>query len=357
MIKNPAFNEKFTLKFRTLLVIMSLLSAFLLSSGCGDDPTIEKPPVVEKDTLIVKGQGSTTPYFTGTFIDFWNKEIWTDNQWTAHLNEMKEIGIKTLFVQFTAYNDYLWTDSNSDYSSSIYKDVLYNLLNAANKADMNVFVGLYFNENYWNNTTNSSELNLQAQRSIDLADDIWLRLKNNKSFAGWYISQEGAPYYYGTEEKFNLLKNKLINPIATHCKMISDKPVSTTVFFNNTITTVNKFKTFMKRMATCDLDLIMIQDGIGVGHCGFDDLDKYFEVANEGLFAEGGFKGALWADVETFTTNNTPESFDNLKEKLTILSPYVRNMVIFQYYNDMSPSGPGGLQAKELRDAYLNYLP
>ncbi len=335
---------------------MVLLSATTFT-GCEDDMPAKVPPVVPVDTLIIGGSGNTTPYIDGTFIDFWNKENWTDNQWTAHMNEMKEIGITTLFIQFTAYNHHIWTDSDNTYSTSVYKNALYNLLNAANKADVNVFVGLYFNENYWDNASNATEMSLHAQRAMDLADDIWLQSKNLKSFAGWYISQEGAPYYYNTEAKFKVLKNNLINPIANHCKALGDKPVTTTVFFNHNIASTTKFRTFMKRMSTCNLDVIMVQDGIGVDHCNLEDLDKYYKAANDGLFVDGNFNGAFWADVETFTPQGKPESFVVVKEKLETISKYVRKIVTFQYYSDMSPSGPNGSLAKKLRDDYKAYAP
>ncbi|MCF6351833.1 MAG: DUF4434 domain-containing protein [Cyclobacteriaceae bacterium] len=348
-LKNTLFSNK---------VLFMALSLWLITTISCKEKTVEpviKPPI-EEDTIIVGGIGSTTPFINGTFIDFWGKSGWAATQWDAHMVEMKEIGIQILFVQFSAYNEIIWIDSPNDYSTIIYENALANLLNSAERNDIKVYVGLYFNENYWQNASNAAEMNLHAQRSKEVANAIWKRSKNNKAFAGWYISHEGAPYYYDTETKFNVLKNNLINPIANYCKSISDKPVLTTVFFNHNLTDIQKFRLFMKRMAKCNLDAILLQDGIGVSHASLETIGSYYQAANDGLFTDGSFKGAFWADIETFTPpDGEPESFAVVKEKLTIIAPTVSKIITFQYYKDMSPSGPNGTLANVLRQDYYNY--
>ena len=347
----------FLIKTRTLFILLFLSSILITGCDKGDHPIVPDDEEETGDTLIHGGIGTTTPYIKGTFIDFWGKENWTGALWDTHMQEMKELGIGIIFVQFSAYNEQIWCDSPNDYSTDIHKNALTDLLSAAERNEMNVFVGLYFNENYWQNASNPDEMSLHAQRSMDLSDDIWKSAKHNKSFAGWYISQEAAPYYYDTEAKFNVLKNNLINPIAYHCKSISDKPVTTTVFFNHDLTSTSDFRLFMKRISKCSLDAILLQDGTGVGHCNLAELNEYFQAANDGLFTDGNFKGAFWADMETFTPQSKPESFTVIEEKLSIIAPLVRNIVIFQYYTDMCPTGPGGSEASKLRNDYLNYLP
>ena len=148
------------------------------------------------------------------------------------MKEMKEIGIETLIIQFSSYNESIWCNSENNYSSGKFINALPNLLEAAKMNNIGVYVGLYFNEEYWANTTNHETLSIHAQRSKDLANDIWEQYGDNTSFIGWYISHEPAPYYYNNEEKFNILKNNLVNPIANHCKAISNKPVAIAPFFN-----------------------------------------------------------------------------------------------------------------------------
>jgi hypothetical protein len=220
-------------------------------------------------------------------------------------------------------------------------------------------VGLYFNEEFWSNTTNEEILNIHARRSINLAKEIWDQYRDYTSFKGWYISHEPAPYYYSSEDNFKVLKNSLVNPIADYCKSISNLPVSIAPFFNFNLSNSSVFSTFMKRLGSCNLDIIIVQDGIGVDHCTLNELEEYYAAGNRGLYEEGNFKGAFWADIETFKQmpdSFIPESFDVVQQKLDIVDDYVSNIVIYQYYSNMCPDGPNKDSAKTLRDNYLNYI-
>jgi hypothetical protein len=330
--------------------------------GCVDRPgsteTSGKTDTTNIDALRL-GKGSTTPYIKGTFIGFGGKDNWDADKWDAHMKEMKEIGIGTLIIQFSAYNESIWCNSENNYSSSKHLNALPGLLEAARINNIGVYVGLYFNEEFWLNTTDKEILNIHAQRSIDLAKDIWDQYRDYTSFKGWYISHEPAPFYYSSEDNFNILKNNLVNPIADYCKTISNMPVAIAPFFNHNLSSSSVFSTFMKRLGSCNLDIIIIQDGIGVEHCTLSDLAEYYAAGNRGLYEEGNFKGAFWADIETFKQlpdSFIPESFDIVLQKLRIVDDYVSNIVIFQYYSNMCPGGPNKDSAKKLRDNYLNYL-
>ena len=305
------------------------------------------------------GKGSTTPYIHGTFIFLGGKDNWDDDKWDAHMKEMKEIGIETLIIQYSAYNESLWCNSENNYSTNKHINVLPDILKAASMNHMGVYVGLYFNEEFWHNTTNKEILSIHAQRSINLAKDIWTQYKDYASFKGWYISHEPAPYYYSTKENFNILKNNLVNPIADYCKTISNMPVAIAPFFNFNLSSSSVFSTFMKRLGSCNLDIIIVQDGIGVEHCTLSELAEYYAAGNRGLYEEGNFKGAFWADIETFKQlpdSFIPESFDIVLQKLRIVDDFVSYIVIYQYYSNMCPDGPNEDSAKILRDNYLKYV-
>ena len=344
------------IKLKTAILL--LFSGLFLFFACAENsnPIViekEKEKKETKDTLFW-GNGTTTPYIKGTFVDFWKKSNWDSNKWDEQIKEMKEIGIKTLFVHFTAYNNDIWCNSENSYSTLKHPTALANLLDAAEKNNISVFIGLYFDSEYWDYASNQSVLNKHAQRSMKLADDIWKNLGSYKSFEGWYISHEPAPSYYKSNEQFSILKESLINPIANHCKSISNKPVAMTIFFNESVTSVARFSLFTQRIGTCNLDIIILQDGIGVNHCSINTLENYFAAANNSLYKDGNFEGAFWADIETFK-EKVPESFDVVKQKLEITDSYVTRIVSFQYYDDMSPNGPNSFNAKKLRDNYLKY--
>ena len=160
----------------------------------------------------------------------------------------------------------------------------------------------------------------------------------------------------------SILKNQLINPIADHCKSLSGKPVSIAPFFNYKLTDVDTFSSFMTSLGSSNIDLIILQDGIGVFHCDLESLESYFAAANKSLYEIGDFKGAFWADIETFKFTDTvtetmnPESIEVIVKKLSIVAPHVSNIVTFQYYNDMCAKNPNGKLAEKLRNDYIKYL-
>ena len=305
------------------------------------------------------GKGSTTPYIKGTFITFSGKNNWDPDKWDTHMKEMQEIGIETLIIQYSAYNESIWCKSENSYSVNKHINALSGLLEAARNNNIGVYVGLYFNEEFWENTTDEEILNTHAQRSIDLAKEIWDQYSDNTSFKGWYISHEPAPYYYNIEKNFNILKDNLVNPIADYCEHISSLPVAIAPFFNFNFSNSSVFSTFMKRLGSCNLDIIIVQDGIGVEHCTLSELAEYYAAGSRGLYEEGNFKGAFWADIETFKQmpdSFIPESFDIVLQKLRIVDDYVSNIVIYQYYSNLCPDGPNKESAKKLRDNYQQYI-
>jgi len=338
-------------------LLLSLILMSVVIMGCKKNKPDDQPDTPTAIDTLVPGNGTTSPYIKATFIDFWHKENWDVLQWSSHIQEMKKIGIKTLIIQFTAYNKTIWCSSPNDYSENIYNYALDNLFRAAEMNEMGVYVGLYFNEEFWNTTNDAATLKKHAKRCNDLADDIWKQFKSNRAFAGWYIPHEGAPYYYDTDAKFSIIKNNLINSVSNHCKSLCDKPVAMSAFFNNHLSSTSVLENFMKNMGSCNLDLILLQDGIGVGHCDLNDMEGYFKAANDGLYADAQYQGAFWADIEVFTTQDKPEDIDVVIQKLNIAKDYVSKIAIFQYYAYMCPTGTNGASAGKLRNDYLNYLP
>ena len=342
-----------------LSIILSLLALSCSKPDDGGDDN-NNPPSDELDLSYIQvGNNSTTPYIKGTFIDFWNKSGWTTAMWQAHMNEMKEIGIKTVIIQFTAYNDEAWFDANNSFSTNLHAQALNNLLDAANIYGIGVVVGLYFDDSYWNNTTNTSVLTQHVNKCKDIANDLWQKYKNKPAFKAWYIPHEPAPYYYQNAADRNILKNNLINPIAEYCKEISHKPVGISVFFNQNLTDVNTFGDFMSGIADAKVELYILQDGVGVNHCNLADVGAYYQKANEALY-NNNFKGAFWADIEVFHDDNgqeVPENINVVTQKLNAVKDHVSNIVIYQYYKHMCPSGPNAVAAQQLRNDYLNYLP
>lgn len=300
---------------------------------------------------------------TGTFVQLFGKDHWSEAQWEAFLSEIKSLGMNTLIVQYTAfknaYNDITWFDSQNTFTIQKSKNTLARLLKVAENQGIEVYLGLYFDETYWQHQTDASWLELHARYCIEIAQELQAQFGNSKAFKGWYIPHEPEPDAYHTDEKIALFRDVFINPIAHKLHQWGNKPISIAAFWNSALTSPEQLQHFMAELSKSPLEIIMLQDGVGAGHVTLEQLKTYYLSAEKGLFVENpNYKGAFWTDLETFAYTPTPPyppaTFDRVEQQLMIelAIPSIRKAVSFQYYDDMSSWSPNKAQADDLRNKY-----
>lgn len=294
---------------------------------------------------------------TGTFIDFYGKENWTQQEWDIHFQEMKDIGMNTVIVQFASYNDITFFNSANTFTGTKYPEALGLLLKAANNKAMHVYIGLYFDEEYWSNQTNVEWLQLNADRCISIAKELDAQFGNDPAFVGWYIPHEPEPYAYNSAELVAVFKDNLVNRISDKLHTLNSKPVSIAAFFNSGLTSTTQLRDFMTELCKCNLQVIMLQDGIGVNHVTLANVGKYYFEADTGLYKNTGYTGEFWTDLETFSEAGSV-SIDRIKSQLSaeLVTPHISKAVSYQYYADMCPTGPGGSDAAWLRYYYVAFI-
>lgn len=327
-----------------------LMGFGLVCFSCGCSSKDSVPGEIPKDNLVL----------SGSFVDFWSKGDWTQRQWEDQLQEMKDIGLTTVIIQFTSYGEYTWFDSDNTFTATKFPHALERLLAAATQKKMDVYIGLYFDDGYWENQTNVSWLQLHADRCNEIATEIQAQFGNNPAFKGWYIPHEPEPHAYSSTTLVSLFRDNLVNRISDSLHKLNDKPVAIAAFFNSQLTTTNQLSTFMTQLSKGNLQVIMLQDGVGVDHVSLNELSSYFLSANEGLFGNSSdYTGAFWSDLETFQNAGAPSAtIDRIKIQLEAASgaPDLSKIVSFQYFTDMSPGGPNTEAASKLRSDYINYL-
>lgn len=339
------------------ILILNFMCLILFAMSC----TNNVDEITEGNIEKKQANGSSVCAITGTFIDFWNKGYWTQQQWLNQFEEMKQIGINTVIIQAVSFDQYTWFNSNNTFATTKFNNALSRLLNAAVEKDLKVYIGLYFNSSYWQNQINVSWLHTHADRCKYIAAEIQNQFGNNPAFEGWYIPHEPEPYAYNTTALVTSFKVNFVNRISNYLNTLNNKPVAIAAFFNSALTTSNQLLYFMCELSKCNLQVIMLQDGIGVGHVSLNNLLTYYNDAVWGVFGENpNYTGEFWTDVETFTGLNPslPANINTIISQLQIeLSlPQITKAVSFQYYQDMCPTGPNGSTALALRNSYLNYI-
>jgi hypothetical protein len=296
---------------------------------------------------------------TGSFIDFFGKNEWSQQEWENQFQEMKDIGMTTAIIQFISYGDITWFNSANNFTGIKYPDALSKLLAAANNKQMDIFIGLYFNEEYWKNQTNVDWLRLHADRCIYIAEELNAQFGKDPAFKGWYVPHEPEPNAYHSKELTASLNENLINRISDRLHSFDAKPVSIAAFFNSELTTPAQLKEFMAELCKSNLQIIMLQDGVGVNHVTTDQVGMYYREADRGLYENTNYKGEFWTDLETFSFEpQGPVTIERIKKQLQeeLSVPHITKAVSFQYYSNMCPAGRGGVAAAKLRNDYLVFI-
>jgi len=124
---------------------------------------------------------------------------------------------------------------------------------------------------------------------------------------------------------------------------------------------------FVKQLERLDVDIIAYQDGVGCLRPGPEKIVKNYAALRKAHDKVPQRK--LWADVETFawegpenrqTSRLIPGPFDRLERQLEAVSPYVDEILIYQYQGLLSkpgtkaPAGPP--DAQRLYRQYRNWL-
>ena len=238
------------------------------------------------------------------------------------------------------------------------------MLASAQRKGIEVHIGLHFDDSYWKHQTDVAWLQTQANYCIAIAEEIQAQFGTHSVFKGWYIPHEPEPNAYNTDEKVRLFREHFVDRISNRLHQLNNKPVSIAAFWNSSLSTPEQLQHFMAELAKSNLQIIMLQDGVGAQHVTLNRLANYYEAAQRGLFEENkNYKGVFWSDLETFASPNGqypfhPATFDRVKQQLeTALSiKKVSKVVSFQYFDDMSTNSPHKTKADALREAYKNYI-
>lgn len=321
------------------------------------------------EEIVCEYPQQTTPKaLTGTFVQLFGKDNWSEAQWDEFLTEIKDVGMNTLIVQYTAfknpYNNITWFNSANTFTTIKSKHTLERVLASAQRKGIEVHIGLHFDDTYWQHQTDVAWLQTQANYCIVIAEEIQAQFGTHVAFKGWYIPHEPEPNAYNTDEKVRLFREHFVDRISNRLHQLNNKPVSIAAFWNSSLSTPEQLQHFMAELSKSNLQIIMLQDGVGAQHVTLERLASYYEAAQRGLFEENkNYKGVFWSDLETFASPNGeypfhPATFDRVKQQLeTALSiPKVSKIVSFHYFDDMSTKSPHKAKADALREAYKNYI-
>ena len=268
----------------------------------------------------------------------------SEEQWRAKVQEIAELKMKYIVLMETANVDHVNHYDECYYDSKYYKKTemikcnnpIEVLLDECDKLGIKVFVSVGFYSNWWNTFDNMT--NDEAFKKAFLAmDELHEIYGHHKSFYGWYFPDESEISYHFDEEfityvnryskkvrSLNPNYKTLIAPYGT-CKLSADDE-------------------YVEQLKRLDVDFVAYQDEVGVKKTTEDKTAAFYAALKKAH--DKANRSKLWADVEVFTFEGDvyksallPANIERLKKQLEAVSPYVEEILIFEYQGMFNKPG------------------
>lgn len=292
------------------------------------------------------------PTVCGSFLQPTAFKNYTLEQMESHLQTMYDVGIDTLILQWSfTTEDFAVQDAYFPYSVDAEKSSSYdasgealveNILKAAEKVGVKVFIGLNDSSEWWNlGVLDRSWIEDQATLGLSGASQLYEKYASlyPDAFYGWYFVFEFynmvAPDAVINNAAYllNLYRDGLYEIDHTMPMMLS--PFISAEGADPTETGVLWQKVF-ESADFREGDIFCCQDSVGAGHITIDELDGYYAEIKKAVDREGGL--LFWANNEDFTlVTSSTAPLDRFIEQLNITDKYVSSHVTFAYSHYQHP--------------------
>lgn len=337
--------HRLILKLEFCFILLSA-TVFVACSDIPDDSTSVQYPIAD-----------------GTFIQDNLVSRWDDTQWQKELAALKEAGMHYLIFAPTLHTD------EKGISKTIYKanlpdvvekyqvDLVENCLRNAKKAGFKVFLGLNFNEKWWQADFSQEWLFAQMELGNRLADDLTSRYKNRypETLHGWYWVWEVDNLNCTTTARQDILAQALNINIDHLNKITPQMPFMLCPFVNFRVGDSKDNREMWQYVFSKTHfrkgDIFAPQDCVGAGGLEIGMVDKWFSDMQASVKTKPGL--LFWSDAETFDHRFwTAAPLDRFVEQMKAVKPYVSQIITFAYSHYYSP-----LQVNKcFHEGYLQYV-
>lgn len=297
------------------------------------------------------------PIANGTFIQDFLVQNWNDAKWQQELSILKEV--KMSYIVFTATvigNHAMYASDLPGFDSKYGKDLLDMCLRNAEKAGIKVFIGLNFDERWWNSYSAEwlyDQMDIGNQIATEIKNKYANKYKN--AFYGWYWVWEIDNLNYTARGRQDMLAEALNKSLDHLHALTPGMPVMICPFMNYRVGTASEYEkmwtyVFSKTRFAAG-DIFAPQDCIGAGGLTIEMLDSWFSHLAKAVSTKKGL--VFWSDAETFVQSDWSSApVDRFIEQMKIVQPYVSGIITFaysHYYSPVTVTGP-------YHNQYLQYV-
>ncbi len=333
------------------------------SDAASDEVSAEVSEEISEEVSDVEIE-RTWPHVTGTFVQPGAFMSYQVKNWVTHFNNLKEVGIDTFIIQWTAETPYGKFSSiyypsevaKANKASSLFdgSTFLPRVLEAAKQTGMKVFVGLNLSDEWWTFACSKDDWNkYESDLGVQMAKEIYDLYKKDypDELYGWYFAYEMFNGMQGQEKKAGEFLNMYLEPLT---ELDPSMPVMLSPFVTQWGCDAKKAgEEWTKVFEVANFregDIFCCQDAVGAGHITIDMLDGYFSELKKAVDTEPGLH--FWANSEDFTTDYQSADLNRFVRQMNIAEPYVEGYVTFAYshYYAKDYNGKGGYH-----EAYKHY--
>ena len=302
----------------------------------------------------------------GTFIQLLNENGgWDKATWNALFESFHKLQLQHLVIQWTVY------DQTAFYASHRFNTVpatpLETILALADRAGMQVMIGLSHDPNYWTRIEKKDKRSYLVEerlsRNIAVAAELLPQVSMHKSFAGWYISEEIDDINWQKPEDRDTLFSYL-KQLSTFLRTSRPDVKIGLSGFAGTRTPPSEVQQLWEQLLrrAGAIDIVYFQDGIGVGKLDLNTLGSYYRAIETATNTTGR---KLVPVIEAFEQISDPQmsngkfvaapsSIDRLTRQIGIAQQYAGRWITFVVPEYLTPSG--GERAQKVYGEYLQRM-
>ncbi|MBQ6183825.1 MAG: DUF4434 domain-containing protein [Clostridia bacterium] len=325
--------------------ISSAPSAPADESGPADE---SEPSAVEKDW----------PVLSGTFIQPYLLESFSDKKMQKHCDYLLEAGIDTIILQWSladkdgAVTGAFYPCGLGD-NGKIYSSVADRLLKTCEAKGMKVVMGLNNPDTWFSKVLEDVEwYEREADLGVRAAREIYALYKEKypNALYAWYFT----PEYYsgmGKNDRAADFLNLYIDPLN---ELDPTMPVYFSPFLKSSVTPAETERQWTEIFSLTHFrpgDVFMPQDSVGAGGIQLSELDTYFAALKRAVDTCPDL--VFMANNECFTGSYKAASFDRVAKQIIISGKYVSGNVTFAYSHYVSPDVVGN---SVLHGEYVRYF-
>lgn len=310
--------------------------------------------------LVSSSDGAWRPRLDGTFLQLTHAHLrWSDARWQRLFEHFATLGLTELVVQWTRYDD---TSFCPDDAPCLVDKVL----DHADRFGLGVLVGLAHRSDFWDRIKAPAEdrrAYLAGLRDASLATAAGLApvVGRHPSFRGWYLSEEIDDVSWNDPAERRILVEHLAElSFRLRAETADAFRIGVSGFSNAALAPDGLTALWTDILGASAIDVLLFQDGIGVGKLTLAELDPYLAAVSE---ATHSANRTLWVVVETFertdngddTFTARPASLGRIEAQLAVAAIHADTLIAFSVPEYMTPLGGPAATAlfRRYRDAVI----